>query len=78
MAPETKNQNNTKNDSIVSAPKKTIPRKKPEKSGLLKRVLYWIAKGGSSRIRVERRAQPDKSRISDSPQVGGVRENTTD
>ena len=45
MAPETKNQDNTKNDSIVSAPQKTIPRKKPEKSGLLKMVLYWIAKG---------------------------------
>jgi len=24
---------------------KTILQKKPEKSGLLKRVLYWIAKG---------------------------------
>ncbi len=45
MDPETKNRNNTKVHNVVSVSKTIHSQKKPEKSGLLKRLLDWIARG---------------------------------
>jgi hypothetical protein len=45
MDTETKNRNNTKVHNVVSVSKTIYSQNKPEKFGLLKRFLDWIAKG---------------------------------
>jgi len=45
MEHETKKRNKTKSHNIVSLSEKTFSQKEPEKFGLLKRFLDWIARG---------------------------------
>jgi hypothetical protein len=45
LDPESKNRNNTKVHNVVFISKTIYSQKKPEKSGLLKRFLTWLARG---------------------------------
>ncbi len=47
MDPEIKNRNNTKVHNVVSVSKTIYSQKKPEKPGLLRRLLDWIARGAA-------------------------------
>ncbi|MBW2565192.1 MAG: hypothetical protein JRE29_14480 [Deltaproteobacteria bacterium] len=45
MEPETKTRNNIGSHRIVLATKRDSSQKRPKKIGLLKKFLYWIARG---------------------------------
>ena len=47
MAPKGKNRNNCEYHKRLSASQKDLVRKRPVKTGLLKRFFAWIARGAT-------------------------------